>query len=357
MKSDLISVIVLVCNSETYIKKCITSILKQTYQNLEIIIVNNKSNDNSMKIVKRICSKENRMTIIGDCKQPIIDGYKASNGKFVMYVDSDDFLEKDMIETMYKHILQYKTDVVSCQYKIMKNNTIDTPKNILNRNVIMDLDHLEPQFFDLLYKTFHCHPIWKQLIRRSKMKNLSRIKQEFTYGENLICNLKIYKEMKSILFIPDELYIYNVDNEQNLEVKDEKVIKKQLEDAIFIYYELYQSIKDFGVKDKKYYKKMVAAKMFYYFMIFASHLIFYSKEKKLDIIYYLNTLSEDKRIKELRKVIEEEDINLLYEDMKCSKKMDIKGCKFIIHDQIPELYQYDKWLYNFSKKIFQIVKK
>lgn len=361
MKNDLISVIVLVYNNAKYVRKCLNSILKQTYENLEVIVINDGSTDRSIKIINQMASKDKRITVIDrenrGTYQSRLEGYKLAKGKFIMYVDSDDYIEKNMIEIMYGYMLEYKTDVVQCQYKILKNNKIEIPRSILNRNVLMDIDSLEPQFFDLLYKTLRCNQIWKQLIRKSKMKNISKINRNLIYGEDLACNLKIYKEMKSILFIPDELYVYNINNDGIARKKEEYLVRRKLEDAMFVYYELYSSIKEFDVKDKKFYKKLVAAKMFYYLMLFSSELISCTKSNKHEIIDYLNTISKDKRIKEFRKIIEGEDLEILYEEIKRSRKLDIKGCRLLIEDKIPKLYNYNKFFYNPIKNIYHKIKK
>ena len=90
------------------------------------------------------------------------------------------------------------------------------------------------------------------------MKNVNKIESALNYREDLACNLKIYKEMKSFLFIPDELYVYNDNLEGLTHSKDADILKKKVEDTIYVYYELYKSVKDFNIKDKKYYKKIIS---------------------------------------------------------------------------------------------------
>ena len=100
---DLISVVVNVFNGEKYIKKCLDSIINQTYKNIEILIVNDGSTDKTLEVCKSI--KDKRIRII-DQKNIGISlsrnvGMDNSKGDYIFFVDSDDFIEKDTIEYLY----------------------------------------------------------------------------------------------------------------------------------------------------------------------------------------------------------------------------------------------------------------
>lgn len=345
MKCELISIIVLVYNTEKYVKKCLDSILKQTYQNIEVIVINDGSNDKSSKIINRIANKDDRIKLFERVENKgtyysRLEGYKKAKGKYVMYVDSDDYIEKNTVETMYMVASEYKTDIVHCQHKILKNGKIIVPKNILNRNVEMDMDHFEPQLFDLLYKTEHCSSICKQLIRKPAMKPIKNInKKDLIYGEDLACNIEIYKEMKSIVFIPDELYIYNLNEEGITKTKDTELIKQKIEDICYVYKVLFNSVKDFKIKDKKYYKKMACVKMYYYLSKMLAKYIKYSSNSKRDIINYINDILNSKELKEIRKFINDNSID---DELKEYKKKRYKRCKLLIDNKINKFYYYSK---------------
>lgn len=231
MKSELISIIVLVYNTEQYITKCLNSILKQTYDNLEIIVINDGSTDKSSSKINRIAARDKRIKVIERENKGTylsrLEGYKKAKGKYIIYVDSDDWISKDMVEIMYRNMKETKADIVRCQYKRYENDNVTIPKNILNRNVLMDIEHLEPQFFDLLYTTNHCNTICKQLMKKSIMKNIGSIEENLNFCEDLACNLKIYQEMKSILFLPDELYVYNYNHSYKARKSSVEEIKKK----------------------------------------------------------------------------------------------------------------------------------
>ncbi len=129
-----ISVIVPVYNVEKYIKKCIDSIVNQTFKDLEIIVVNDGTNDDSIKIIKKyfndkrikIFNKEN-----GGLASARNYGINKSNGKYIFFVDSDDFLDSNCLLDMYNVIEEKKVDMVICDYyRYYENGTKVLEKTI-----------------------------------------------------------------------------------------------------------------------------------------------------------------------------------------------------------------------------------
>ena len=106
MKEPLISIIVPIYRVEEYLDKCLSSIINQTYKNLEIILVNDGSDDNSIKIAKKYAKKDERIKIIEEDNKGLScarnTGINASTGKYITFVDSDDFIEENYIEVLYK---------------------------------------------------------------------------------------------------------------------------------------------------------------------------------------------------------------------------------------------------------------
>lgn len=115
----LISIVVPVYNTENYLEECLDSITKQTYENIEIICVNDNSTDRSLSILNKYMLSDNRIKIINKGKnegviKARLDAYKISKGEYICNIDSDDFLEKDSIEETYK--LLEKKDLDICLF-------------------------------------------------------------------------------------------------------------------------------------------------------------------------------------------------------------------------------------------------
>ena len=127
-KNDLISVIVPVYNVEEYLKKCVDSIINQTYINLEIILVDDGSTDDSGKICDEYSKKDNRINVIHKENGGLSDarnaGIDIAKGKFLTFIDSDDFVENNYVELLYNTLVQYNADLSIASHKVIYDKTI-----------------------------------------------------------------------------------------------------------------------------------------------------------------------------------------------------------------------------------------
>lgn len=133
MGNPLISVIVPVYNTERYLQKCIESICKQSFDNIELICVNDGSQDKSADILKHLSAQDSRMKVIhlkqssGSAAAPRNIGLKHANGKYIIFLDSDDYFDLNMLEKMYLHAEKYTADLVMCD-----NYTVDSETGIIS---------------------------------------------------------------------------------------------------------------------------------------------------------------------------------------------------------------------------------
>lgn len=122
INNPLISIIVPVYNMEEYLERCIKSILKQTYRNLEIILVNDGSTDNSGKICNEYACKDSRIKVIhkenGGSSSARNAAMKIFKGKYISFVDSDDFIHEEYIQYMYDILVKYDCDIVQTEFEI-----------------------------------------------------------------------------------------------------------------------------------------------------------------------------------------------------------------------------------------------
>lgn len=127
---DLVSIVIPVYNVELYLKKCMESIINQTYKNLEIIIVDDGSLDNCPKICDEYSKKDKRIKVIHKENGGLSDarnaGIDIATGKYITFVDSDDYVSHDYVEYMYSLIRKYKAQIATCETEV-----INTEKNKL----------------------------------------------------------------------------------------------------------------------------------------------------------------------------------------------------------------------------------
>ena len=121
----LISIIIPAYNAETYLNECINSVITQTYRNLEIVIINDGSTDNTLNIIKKYKSIDKRIVAINQNNCGVYDsrcnGVKISKGDYIIFLDADDFLTSDCVEKLYNSIIESNTDIVRCNFKYYKN--------------------------------------------------------------------------------------------------------------------------------------------------------------------------------------------------------------------------------------------
>ncbi|WP_278965109.1 glycosyltransferase family 2 protein [Phocaeicola coprocola] len=209
----MISVIIPVYNTAKFLSTCIRSIINQTLQELEIIIVNDASTDKSIYICNKFKEKDNRIILI-DKKQnegvekARYDGILAATGEYICFVDSDDWLEKDALKRMYDKALETDADYVEVgmqrvldRHKIIKKKTYPAVKGLIT----------QPQLFDSYYISFFgmnilSVNIWGKLYRGCILKNPPQ-PIGLTMGEDLYFNLEIFPRLKTIYI--DDYIGYN----------------------------------------------------------------------------------------------------------------------------------------------------
>ena len=129
ISDKLISIIVPVYNVEKYLKKCVYSILNQSYKKLEVILVNDGSTDNSGKICDELSREDSRINVYHKDNGGLSDarnyGVAKANGEYVGFVDSDDYIDQYMYENLYKAIRKYNTQIAECGItRVYKNNKL-----------------------------------------------------------------------------------------------------------------------------------------------------------------------------------------------------------------------------------------
>lgn len=127
MRNELVSIIVPVYNTEEYIRQCLDSILNQTYQNFECLLINDGSSDNSSDICREYVAKDTRFRYFkkenGGVSSARNLGIELSEGDYTTFIDSDDWVDSDYLEVLYSAILEEQADIAVSTYK--KFNTSD----------------------------------------------------------------------------------------------------------------------------------------------------------------------------------------------------------------------------------------
>lgn len=134
--TDLVSIIVPVYNAEKFIKDTITNILEQTYQNFELIIINDCSKDNSKKIIKEYEKKDKRIKLIENKKNSGAansrnNGIKNANGRYICFLDADDKWDKDKLEKQVNFMKKKKCGFSYTSYQFANENCEPTGAKVI----------------------------------------------------------------------------------------------------------------------------------------------------------------------------------------------------------------------------------
>jgi len=205
-----ISIIIPIYNSEKYLSKCLDSVINQTYNNLEIILVNDGSIDNSINVMKEYARKNKRIIIIDKKNTGVSstrnEGIKKATGDYIMFLDSDDWLEIDAVERMYNILCDTGVDAVRCNYKIVKNNQIIEHGNVNNEimNRVIDNPKEIINNFFTKPKTLPCYSVL--FLFDSKYKVY--FDEKIGFMEDVIFYNDLLSSIGSIYLINDELYNY-----------------------------------------------------------------------------------------------------------------------------------------------------
>lgn len=132
--NDLLSIIVPIYNVEQYLDECLQSLLQQTYTNFEVILVNDGSTDQSGSICKKYCLKDSRLKYYEKRNGGLSDarnyGIEKARGKYIAFVDSDDYVDKEMYQILIKNLIHYNSQIVCCPIKIKFANYTKIKKEI-----------------------------------------------------------------------------------------------------------------------------------------------------------------------------------------------------------------------------------
>ncbi len=212
MKTPLVSIIVPVFNTEKTIELCLNSIVKQTYKDIEIIVVDNGSSDQTESIARKFVNKDNRVRLLSEPKQGVFHarnrGIANSNGNYITFVDADDYLESAAIAREVELLIQDGVDIVLFDYFLNRGNTIQKCSDYLeyglyntNKKIILEKMCSEEYFAS----------VWRGIYSADLIRNKIQFRKT-KYSEDLLFNIECIVNANEIRVSNLPLYHY-VDND------------------------------------------------------------------------------------------------------------------------------------------------
>lgn len=225
-----ISIIVPVYNAKLSIHKCIKSILEQTNKNFELILVNDGSSDNSGEICDNYALKDNRVIVKHKQNQGVSSarnlGLEIATGEYIMFVDSDDWIEKRALEILIKHMAVNDSDTVIfglIKSLVSNKKVIKSEYNGYYKKLEINMSDLMENFIYYL-DSVGMQPSWMYLFKASIIsKHKLNFDEEMVLYEDFNFNLRYLKHCNKISFIPDALYHYQISTSVNQLAKRDKI--------------------------------------------------------------------------------------------------------------------------------------
>ena len=287
-KEELISIIIPIFNMSKYLEKCIDSVINQTYKNLEIILIDDGSTDNSGEICDRYLQKDNRIKVVHQKNQGVSaarnEGLKHATGYYIGFVDPDDFIESKMYEIIINDIKENQCDIGICGIRSKNEDDITLKEDRKQENIVMN----KKEFLNILIQDkMIATSVWDKVFKSELIKE-KRFNEKRVVGEDFELILEVINNKKiKAVYNSSCLYNYLIreksasrkqDDKQAidiLEVNDnllkivqieypdlqdlviERILKK--ENMILKKYRISQKIKekikiDIRIKEKIYFK-------------------------------------------------------------------------------------------------------
>ena len=350
-----ISVIVPVYNVEAYLEKAVDSILNQTFNDFELILVNDGSTDRSKEICEKYLSIDERVKFINQDNQGAHNArnnaLKVAKGKYVCFFDSDDYLEPNMLNDLYDLAKRYDSDLVISGFNIntyYNDNDYITIKYIpytSNNEDIINYNN-EVDFRKEAYHNFDInmfYPPWNKLYKLSYLKN-NEIEFPITYRDDFPFVLRVIRDIDNVTFTKKIYYNFirkRQDSETQKYVKN--LYDKREEEHGFMldlyrHWELLDDENSFEMISRRYIDRLIECIV-----------NLYNKEC---------TLNDDERISEVKRYFENENfktciekakprkqyLKLMYLPLKLrSPKLTLSMCKFINYIKTKDIRIFTKF--------------
>ncbi len=230
MKNSKISVIIPVYNGEEFLEDCLNSVLNNTYKNIEIIVINDGSTDKTSEILKKyqnynfkIIEQEN-----SGVSQARNTGLKTATGDYIMFLDADDIINNDYLESLIKTLHKNKLDIIKSSYGNFKITTKNIELISYFKDNYYEIKH--DDIDNIFINTTKLNSSCMQLIDINLIKNYQiYFSENIGFGEDFIFTYTLFKKAKRIGYLNNNGYLCRINNQSASRTGK---IKKQIKNSI-----------------------------------------------------------------------------------------------------------------------------
>lgn len=206
LSNPLVSILIPVYNSEKTLDSCVQSVLAQSFQNFEIVLINDGSTDNSLDMMRVYESQDSRVIVVDKPHEGLLkarqSGIKASNGKYIQYLDSDDTLRKDALMLLTKKAEETQADMVVAPFLLNEGGAV-SKKGYCDFTEISSLDYLKKVLSNQTYWA-----VWSRLHLRSLYSDDIEF-PSLVFGEDVVLSTQLLLKSNNIVSIDYPIIEYN----------------------------------------------------------------------------------------------------------------------------------------------------
>lgn len=231
-----VTIIVPVYNACDYLSKCLDSLINQTYKNIEIILVDDGSIDESETVINEYMNKDNRIKLIKQENSGALmarnNGTKIAKGKYCMYVDADDWIELDTVEKLLKRIEENEADIV--KFRFCKEPTGEEQEKIVLEDTVYTETN-KSKLMEILYTTDKLNNLANQIVKKELVPvNHSLLTKRLSQGEDFLINLAIFNNAKKIMLVNDIHYHYYSNPNSTTNTVDKARVINSIKDILTV---------------------------------------------------------------------------------------------------------------------------
>lgn len=225
MKSDeiILSVIIPCYNCEKFITRCVNSIIENSYENIEIILVNDGSKDNTLDVIRDLENKYSCIYTYSKYNTGVSDtrnyGISCARGKYIAFADSDDFIKDNMMKKMIDVAEENNVDIVCCDYVEKKDDIIIKSKFNYKAGVYKS-NYILGEFL----KGNVSISIWDKLFKRTLLENI-RFNTNLAVGEDSLFCIETMDKANEVYVLDEDLYVYVQNDNSAIHSISEKILQ------------------------------------------------------------------------------------------------------------------------------------
>ena len=264
MEKGMVSVIIPIYNVENYLEECIESVLHQTYDNYEVILVNDGSTDRSGEIAKKYSEKFNNIYLINQNNKGLSGarntGIKHSRGEYLYFLDSDDMIQDNLLEICVSNLKNNNLDAVHFGYRLVKDNKVIKKSKVITCNkVLSGKEFFKDSVENALSQN---HEAWAYMYKKKFWIDNNLSFKDITFVEDAEIYIRVLMSNIKIIEIPEFLYIYRVREGSIIRRKSYSInYLRSIDEVIKTYVEkMYENL-DLEKEFKKYIRCFIQMKL------------------------------------------------------------------------------------------------